>query len=111
LSADARSVTELEFLRSISTSLDISTINQGAIMRHVLHKETTAAAKPERERQRRDDGPVLEAEAVLAHLEADRETDSKLAAGGDPIKGIAIAAIAGVAIWISLAAALVLFWL
>ena len=77
-------------------------------MGQALHKETAAAAKPERDRQHRDDGPVLEEKVVLTHLETDSETDFELDAGGDPVKGIGIAVIAGAAIWIALATAFVL---
>ena len=78
-------------------------------MRQVRRKEATAPRKPERERTRRDDVPVLENEAVLDVLEAGRELTTKLEDGGYPIKGVGIAVIAGAAIWASLAAALVLF--
>ena len=80
-------------------------------MRQVLHKETTAATKPERGQERRDDRPALENEAVLATLETNPWTGLDCDAGGDPFKGIAVAVIAGSAVWIALAAAIVLFWL
>ena len=78
-------------------------------MRQVHHKETTATTKPDRERERRDDAPILDGKAVLEHLEASCETDSGLDDGGDPIKGLAIGVIVGAAIWIALAAILLLF--
>lgn len=78
-------------------------------MRQVRRKEATAARKPERERERRDDVPVLEDDAVLEVLEAAREINARQEHGGDPIKGVGIAVIVGAAVWASLAAALVLF--
>ena len=78
-------------------------------MRQVRRNEAAAPRKPERRREHRDDVAVLEDEAVLEVLEAARETDAKPENGGDPIKGVGIAVIAGAAIWASLAAALVLF--
>ena len=78
-------------------------------MRQVHRKETTAATEPEHERERRDDAPILGDEAVLEHLEASCETDIGLDDGGDPIKGLAIGVIVGAAIWIALAAILLLF--
>ena len=75
-------------------------------MPQTLRTEKTLASKPQTKREYRDDGSVLDDEAVLQHL----ETDFEPGAGGDPIKGIAIATLIGAATWIALAAALTLLW-
>ena len=53
-----------------------------------------------------DDGPVLDDEAVLAHLEADFIPE----AGGDPIVGVAVAVLAGAIVWLVLAVGISSFW-
>ncbi len=75
-------------------------------MQQPLRNETTTAIEPQSRREHRDDGPVLDDEAALAHLEADVGLDY----GGDPVKGIGIGVLLGAAVWTGLAAVLVQFW-
>lgn len=75
-------------------------------MQQTLRNETTTAIEPQSKREHCEDGPVLDDEAALAHLETDIELDP----GGDPVKGIAIGLLIGAAMWTALAVVLVQFW-
>ncbi len=78
-------------------------------MRHALRHPT--APTEELRRDPEDSAPLLDDEAVLAHLETDLYSDPYDYHGGDPVAGIFNGVMLGLAIWIVVIAAIgVVFW-